>query len=180
MNIPSIETERILLRPASLDDVDWFFELRSDADFMRYMDRPLMTEREQAVAHIQNIIDRYESNTGVQWIMELRETGERIGYAGMWRYDAANNLAEVGYGMDPKFSGRGLMSEAIPTCLRFGFEEMKIHRMEAYVRPENTASVRVLESAGFTCEGRLRDTTLFEGTYRDLFVYSLLSTDSKQ
>lgn len=82
--------------------------------------------------------------------------------------------AEVGYVLAISQWGRGVMKELMPALLRFGFEEMKLHRIEARVDPENTASIRVLTRAGFQQEGVLRDTIADGESFRSTVVFSLL------
>lgn len=175
MEIPTLQTERLRLRPASLEDAAWLFTLRSSPAFMEFMNRPLLKDVSEAEAFLQNVLDRYASDTGVQWILELKSTGQPIGYAGMWRWDKPGRLAEVGYGMDLQYSGSGYMTEAVEACLDFGYKHMNIHRMEAYTRTPNLASIRVLEKCGFQKEGTLRDCVYFEEEFFDLHVFSRLA-----
>ncbi|NVK28998.1 MAG: GNAT family N-acetyltransferase [Flavobacteriia bacterium] len=175
MEIPRKTTDRLLLRKPILEkDTDWFFELRSDNGFMKYMDRPCMAERSESVAHLNNILDRAESETGIQWIAEEIESGKQIGYAGLWRWDKKNRTGELGYGLDPGHTGKGYMRELIEVSLKFGFEEMGLERVEAWINPDNTASIAVVEHFGFVKEGQLRHVTHFANEYRDLLVYGLL------
>ncbi|TNE30902.1 MAG: N-acetyltransferase [Bacteroidetes bacterium] len=177
MEIPTLETDRLRLRPASLKDAPWMFTLRSSPAFMEFMNRPLLKDVSEAEAFLQNVLDRYANDTGVQWILELKSTGEPIGYAGMWRWEKSNRLAEVGYGMDLNFVGHGYMTEAVKACLAYGYEHMNIHRMEAYARTSNKASIRVLEKCGFHKEGTLRHCVYFEEEFFDLYLFSLLSNE---
>lgn len=160
-------------------DVDWFYELRSNSEFMKYMDRPLMDDRQQSIDHLNNIRERIETNTGIQWIIEDIETGKPIGYAGFWRYDEKNNTGELGYGLNPENTGSGLMTEAVELCLEYGFNTLGLERAEAWINSENDKSGTVLERAGFKREGHLKNVTYFNGKYLDLIVYALLSAEWK-
>lgn len=165
------------MRPATLNDAQWFLSIRSNPVFMEHMNRPLMESVEQARDHLQNIIDRVASGTGIQSIIELKDTGEPIGYCGFWRWEMNNRLGELGYGLHPDHTGKGYMLEAIRSYLHFGFEEMKLHRAEAYVMALNTASSSVLEKSGFILECRLKDATLRDKTFEDLLVYRILEDE---
>lgn len=181
MEIPRKTTARLLLRKPILEkDTDWFFELRSDDGFMKYMDRPCMTERSESVAHLNTILDRAENETGIQWIAENKTTGEQVGYAGIWRWDKKNKTGELGYGLAPTQTGKGYMRELIEASLEFGFEEMELERIEAWINPHNTASSAVVEHFGFVKEGHLRHVTHFANEYRDLLVYGLLRQEWMQ
>ena len=76
-----------------------------------------------------------------------------IGTCGLWRLDAENHRAELGYMLAQAHWGRGLIGEAISAVCRHGFEQLHLHSIEAHVDPANAASVRVLERAGFVREG---------------------------
>lgn len=178
MEKPDLITPRLRIRPAQLSDAAWMFGLRSDPGFMEFMDRPLMTSEDEAVAFIRNIRDRVANGTGIQGIIELRDSGEPIGYTGVWRWDQSCFLGEVGYGLDPAYTGKGYMREALSAFMEYAFNEMKIHRAEAYVRTGNLGSIRVLEECGFHREGTLRHAAYFEGTFRDLYLFSRLKTDA--
>lgn len=67
MSLPTLRTERLNLRPPDLNsDTDWFFNLRSNREFKKFIGKPLMTTRQQAINHLTNILDRAKSDTGVQ------------------------------------------------------------------------------------------------------------------
>jgi ribosomal-protein-alanine N-acetyltransferase len=68
----------------------------------------------------------------------------------------------------------------MPALLRFGFEEMKLHRIEARVDPDNTASLRVLTRAGFQQEGVLRDNIADGATFRNTVMLSLLEGEWRE
>lgn len=85
----------------------------------------------------------------------------------------------VGYSMDERFAGRGIATEAVRLVLEFGFQTLNIHRIEAYVAPQNLASVRVLEKSGFVREGLLRQLLFINGVWVDHYMYAILQNDYK-
>lgn len=82
--------------------------------------------------------------------------------------------AFVGYAMDETFAGKGIVTEAVELVVRFAFEQIGLHRVEAYVAPENKASIRVLEKAGFQQEGLLRKLLYINGKWVDHYMYARL------
>ena len=82
--------------------------------------------------------------------------------------------AFVGYAMDETFVGNGIVTEAVELVVRFAFEQIGLHRVEAYVAPENKASIRVLEKAGFQQEGLLRKLLYINGKWVDHYMYARL------
>lgn len=85
--------------------------------------------------------------------------------------------AFIGYSMDKQYTGRGITTEAVFLILQFAFKTLNIHRVEAYVAPENKASVRVLEKAGLVQEGLLRELLFINGQWVDHYMYSILQRD---
>jgi ribosomal-protein-serine acetyltransferase len=85
--------------------------------------------------------------------------------------------AEIGYWLDQKSEGHGIISRSTLALARYGFESMKLQRIEIRCRVNNTKSRRVPERLSFTLEGILRDSEFFLGKYYDLALYSLLKTD---
>jgi [ribosomal protein S5]-alanine N-acetyltransferase len=81
--------------------------------------------------------------------------------------------ARVGYHVDHELQGRGLMSEALRAVIRYAFDELRLHRLEASVIPSNERSVRVLERAGFVVEGYARKYLFINGQLRDHLLTSL-------
>lgn len=86
-------------------------------------------------------------------------------------------IAEVWYKLMPEVWGRGYATECLKRLLRFGFEELKLHRIEAGCAVENIGSVRVLEKAGMLREGRKRKILPIRGQWVDNFSYAILEED---
>lgn len=85
--------------------------------------------------------------------------------------------ALVGYSVDEAHIGRGIATEAVELVVAFGFEKLQLHRIEAYVSPRNTGSVRVLEKARFDNEGLLREFLFINGIWEDHFHFAVLEKD---
>jgi [ribosomal protein S5]-alanine N-acetyltransferase len=91
--------------------------------------------------------------------------------------DAEGHAAEVGYSFHPDFWGQGYASEAVQCLLQFLWLDLGLHRISAYCRPENSASIALLQRAGFRLEGQLREHKLIRGHYRDSLIWGLLAGD---
>jgi [ribosomal protein S5]-alanine N-acetyltransferase len=85
--------------------------------------------------------------------------------------------AFIGYSLDEKFTRRGIASEAVSVIRQFAFNELKLHRIEAYVAPENIASIKVLENNGFKQEGLLRKLLYINGYWIDHYLYAILDEE---
>ncbi|SFQ83166.1 GNAT family N-acetyltransferase [Hymenobacter arizonensis] len=84
---------------------------------------------------------------------------------------------EVWYKLLPGHWGQGLATEALTELLRFGFDDLRLHRIEAGCAVGNAASIRVLEKAGMTREGRKRQVLPIRGQWVDNFWFAILETD---
>lgn len=82
---------------------------------------------------------------------------------------------ELGYKFDRHFWGRGYARESISRCIQIAFGEWKLHRIEAYVLPENTASRKLLAKLGFEWEGTKKQSVKLHDVWRDQEIYALLS-----
>lgn len=83
----------------------------------------------------------------------------------------------IGYSIDEQFIGRGLATEAVQLAVEFAFSTVKLHRVEAYVSPKNSGSIRVLEKGQFVQEGLLRKFLFINGVWEDHYLYALLVDD---
>ncbi|TIM75611.1 MAG: GNAT family N-acetyltransferase, partial [Mesorhizobium sp.] len=76
-----------------------------------------------------------------------------------------------------RYSGRGLMTDAVKVVTRFAFDTLRLHRIEAACIPDNARSIRVLEKAGFRREGLLRSYLRINGIWQDHYLYARIEDD---
>nr|WP_254924638.1 GNAT family protein [Paenibacillus odorifer] len=81
---------------------------------------------------------------------------------------------EIGYIVHPDAWGQGVATAAARRMLKFGFEELQLHRIYATCDPRNSGSSKVLTKIGMTYEGRLRDALLIKDGWRDSLMFSML------
>ena len=172
---PILETERLILRRITTDDAPGVFRLRSNPDTMKYVPRPLATTIDDAMAHIAQIDDKVNSNLGINWAITLKGDPTFIGIIGNFRIEFENYRAEIGYMLLPEFNGKGIISEAIARVVQYGFEEMKLHSIEAIIDPDNFASGRVLEKNNFVKEAHLKENEFYNGQFLDTVIYSIIN-----
>lgn len=172
---PILETERLLLRRVTSTDVNEIFELRSNPETMKYIPRPLVKTEEDALKHFQTIDDAIDNNVGINWAVTLKENPKLLGIMGFYRLQPENYRAEIGYMILPEFNGKGIVSEAIPRILEYGFTTMKLHSVEAVIDPDNIASERVLQKCNFVKEAHFKENEYFDGKFWDSVVYSILN-----
>ncbi len=84
----------------------------------------------------------------------------------------------LGYSLDRRCVGRGLMSEALAAAIPFVFDELELHRIQANYVPTNERSGRVLRRLGFVVEGYARDYLFIGGAWRDHVLTALINPDA--
>nr|WP_315173389.1 GNAT family N-acetyltransferase [uncultured Flavobacterium sp.] len=172
---PILETERLILRRVLPSDVKEMFELRSNPETMKYIPRPLLTNHEEALAHIQMMEDKIETNEGINWAITLKGDNTMLGVIGHYRIKPEHYRAEVGYMILPEYHGKGITSEAVQCVVDYGFNTMQLHSIEGVIDPENEASQRVLQKCGFVKEAHFKENEYFDGKFIDAVVYSKLN-----
>jgi ribosomal-protein-alanine N-acetyltransferase len=171
---PVIETERLILKRITDDDVKEVFELRSNPETMKYIPRPLVKTTEDALGHIAMIEEKILTNTGINWGITLQGSTKVVGIIGYYRMQPENYRAEIGYILLPEFHGKGIITEAVKRLIKYGFNDLKLHSIEAVIDPENFASEKVLQKCGFVKEAHLKEAEFYEGRFLDKVIYSLL------
>jgi ribosomal-protein-alanine N-acetyltransferase len=171
----NLETERLLLRRVDNADLKEVIALRSNPETMKYIPRPLVKTDQEGLDHIAMINDKIEANEGINWAITIKDNPQLIGIIGHYRIKPEHHRAEIGYMILPEFSGKGIVTEAVKAVVKYGFEQMKLHSIEAVIDPDNIASAKVLEKNGFIKEGHLKENEFFEGRFLDSVIYSLLN-----
>ncbi len=103
-----------------------------------------------------------------------------IGQFNIFDMDKQNKKAEVGYWLAENHNGKGYASKALRALIKFGFEELKLHRLEAKTATTNRSSIRLLERTGFQREALLRGAFKIGNRFVDDYLYSLLETDKRK
>lgn len=75
----------------------------------------------------------------------------------------------------PENQGKGILSEAIKEVVKYGFDVMKLHSIEAIINPENIGSEKVLQKNGFVKEAHLKENEFYEGRFLDTVIHSILN-----
>ncbi len=171
---PNLESERLLLRQVSVNDAAEVFAIRSNPETMKYIPRPLVTTVEEALEHIKMINDKIESGEGINWAITEKGNPKLLGIIGHYRIKWEHFRSEIGYMLLPEAQGKGIITEAIQLLIDYGFNEMKMHSLEAIIHPDNLASARVLEKNNFVREAHLKENEFYDGKFLDTVIYSLL------
>lgn len=174
---PVMETDRFRLRQMQVVDAPNVFDYFSKDEVTRYYDLESFQEEKQARDIIDKWNEKFHVNEGIRWGIALKGSNEIIGSCGFHNWEKEHFKAEVGFEVHPTYWRQGVITEVLQPILRYGFEEMALNRIEAYYDPENTASKRSLEKAGFIFEGILRKAAFEKGVFCDAAVCSLLKEE---
>lgn len=168
---PDLNTERLSLKRITNADINEVFAIRSNPQLMKYVPRPVAKTPDDAQLVINKINEGINTKQTLNWGMYIKTTGKLIGIIGYVRFLHDNYRGEFGYIMHGDYQGQGLMHEAVEEVVRFGFQGLNLHTIEAIINPENTASIKVVERANFLKEGHLRDYIYHNNQFSDCFVY---------
>lgn len=136
-------------------------------------DGPVSFDMRQGV---RRLLQQYRDGAGVPFVME--QNGELTGQLNVWGV-ARGSLASatIGYWVSERFAGRGITTTAVALATDICFSELNLHRMEICIRPENRASLRVVEKLGFRYEGLRRRFIHINGDWRDHYAFALTRED---
>ena len=169
----TLSTERLYLKEVTPELYRYLFEHSSEEEFKTFfdLDDALM---EQAKERYKKGITYY-GVTFKYFMVQDKETQKTIGTCGYYRWYPEHDRAEFGYVMsNTEFRQKGLMKEAAKRLIRFGFEDMGLHRIEAFASPDNIPSIKILEGFGMQYEGLMREHYLRNGVYEPSACYSIL------
>lgn len=174
---PSLETERLVMRPFRLADVDAIAGLANDEAVARNtLNIPYPYARDDAVAWVTSHAEQLERREAVTYAVTERGLDRVVGAVGLI-LELEHERAELGYWLGRPYWGRGYATEAAAAVMRWGFEAFDLHRIHASHFPRNPASGRVLEKLGMRREGRLREHVLKWGEHLDLVRFGILRGD---
>ena len=176
-DMPRLETPRLILRRLEMRDAPDLFDYSRDPQVAKHVLWDAQTSVSEARAYVRYMLRRYRAGEPASWGIEEKETGRVVGTIGYMWYQRDNNACEVGYSLARRRWNRGYMTEALAEVLRFSFEDLGVHRVEAQHEVENAASGAVMRKCGMRKEGTLRGRLYNKGRYVDVDLYDMLRED---
>lgn len=170
-----IETERLILRKYTMDDVSSCYQnYGNDSQLGNFLPMYPISNMEVMSALISDYIRAYEKDALI-WVIVLRETKACIGNITIDIPYPMLKTAELGYAIGSEYWHRGYASETVTEVLDYMFRQEKIHLVEAKYNVNNSASGKVLKRLGFKKDGVLRDRRIDRetGEWNDLVVCSI-------
>lgn len=172
--LPRLRTQRLLLRKANMSDAADLYEYGRNPQVAQHVLWEAYASIHDARAYVRYLQRQYRNHVPSSWCIEHLETGKVIGTIGLMWWNQEHNSAEIGYSLSQDYWNQGLMTEALQEVLRYSFEELNIHRLEAQHECTNPASGRVMEKVGMRKEGMLQGRLRNKGRYVDVYLYAIL------
>lgn len=173
---PYFETERLVLCKMDDSDANIIHRLRTDPLIIQYFDRDPDADMDTTIAKMEEIKLKQQNNDSILWMIELRnQPSVPIGNIGFYELDKLNFRLHLGYSLLPEYWQKGIMKEALITVIDYIFNTCGFHSIEANVNPNNTPSIKLLESCGFRREAYFKQNIYHRGRFVDTVIYTLLA-----
>ena len=169
MNNPVYETERLLLRPTSLEDASFILELFNSPKWLKYIGDRNVRNLTQSREYIQNrILAQYE-RLGYSNFSVIRKSDlAKIGTCGLYDREGMDGI-DIGFAFLPQYEGRGYAFEAASKIMELAFTDFGIAELKAITTKYNFASQKLLGKLGMLQSG----TMTLPGDDEELFVYQI-------
>ena len=170
-----LTTRRLLLREFEENDWQAIFNYQVDPLYLRYNPWYYRTEED-----VRQFVQRFmiwsqeRPRRKFQFAFVLQAEQRVIGNGGIRMNMAQSWESDLGYELDSRYWHQGYATEAAQALLRFGFEELRLHRIWAHCVAENTGSAHVLEKIGMRREGWFRENEWMKTRWWDTFQYAIL------
>jgi len=170
-----IKTDRLILRPIALRDLDATYRIYSDNETMKFWSEPPLQNPAQAKQKIIRNRLANQKDEVLTLALESKESQIMIGQISLFNSHKNSARAEIGYVLSRSHWHKGLMSEALMAFIHFCFTDLNLRRLEADIDPANTASSMLLKSLGFSKEGLLKQRWMVGKLITDSELYGLVN-----
>ena len=176
-SMPTLETERLILRRINMKDAQDIFEYSRDAEVARHVLWAAQKDISEAKDYCRFMMKRYRQDMPSSWGIVDKFSRRLVGTIGYMDYREEHGSVEVGYSLAKWMWNGGYMTEALRRVIEYTFEAMDINRIEAQHELDNPSSGRVMEKCGMKKEGVLRQRLYNKGKYVDVALYAILQLD---
>lgn len=174
LNPNVLETDRLYLRELTPAVYQHLFTNCSDSEICEYMGIKTAQELAEEKAKVSKGITTYFITFHNFHLLD-KKSGAVLGRCGYHTWIPTHRRAEVGYNLfNDEDKGKGLMTEALGPVLTYGFEQMKLYRVEALLADYNIPSYKLLKHYGFKEEGTVRGHYIVDAVNEDSLLVSLL------
>jgi len=178
-NIPTLDLDRLVLRPFSYSDAKRVQLLAGDeaiASGAINIPHPYLDGLAESWINSHN--SEFKKGNSLILAMTKKDSGTLIGSIGLY-INSKHKHAELGYWIGRDYWGNGYCSEAVAGIINYAFEKLLLNKIFAYFLTRNLASGKVLIKNGFKKEGSFRQHVLYKEKFEDIECYSLLKAEYK-
>lgn len=179
-HLPTIETDRLILRPIQLEDAEDLFEVHSDLEAMKYLPFPVDQTVEATQKRIARYIERGTKGESTFWAVIYKDSGKVIGRCGFWEINCGDAWGEIIRLIHKDYWGKGIGTEILYALCHYGFLTVGLNRIYTITYVENIGSLRTYEKIGFRKVGLLKEIFYYKGAYWDRLAYEMLASDFNQ
>lgn len=177
--VPILETDRLRLRPFRAGDLKALHALYADADNLRYWGLSPSGSLDETRRAMRWHLTCRPSQYAI-WAVEVKGSRKPVGMLNYFRRDVRERRVEVGWLIAADQQGKGYMTEASRALLRYLIDRLRVHRIEALIRPENKPSAALAKRLGFRLEGGpIRDRWLVGGQWHSVMLYGLIAGEER-
>ena len=174
-----LKSKRLHIRELTSEDIDNVHELHSlpETDEFNTLGIPENIQTTENILTEWLILQKQEPRISYIFSIDKTENNNFVGLIAINLGKTNYKTAEVWFKIHKDHWRKGYTTEALTRLLDFGFNDLKLHRIEAGCAVENIASIKTLEKAGFTREGMKRKKLPIRGEWKDNFFYGILEED---
>lgn len=176
-DFPTLETDRLLLRELADRDAAVLHQYWSDSAVTEFFTEEPFATVEKSLNMVILLKELFRAEQGIRWGITDKKNGRILGTCGFHNIKPEHYRAEMGYELGKEYWRQGIMSEALKAIIAYGFQTMRLNRMEAFVNFGNIRSMGILKKMGFNQDGLLRNYEFARGKFLDQYCYSLLKAD---
>lgn len=172
-----LETNRLIIRPITIDDRNEIFNYRRDKETNKYQGWIPENLEDVEVFIRKTSAQINEPNTWFQVVIIDKETQGIVGDIGIHFIDTDSKQVEIGCTLNKDFQNKGFATESLKKVIDYLFNDLNKHRIIASIDPNNTNSIRLVERIGFRKEAHFVESLLINEKWVDDLIYALLEKD---
>lgn len=174
---PTIDLDdQYILREQTLEDTEAFFRYYTDPEVGQYILASKPATLLEASKEVQYCRNLFYSKQGVYWAIAKKSDNEMVGAIGLY-VNNTHHRAEITYDLAKEYWRKGITQKAILAVTQFVFKNMDISRIEAVTRHENSASMALLKSCGYTHEGTLKNYRYYNEKTWDVEMFAIIKEE---
>ncbi len=171
MSLPIFQTDRLIIRPFTLSDVEPSHQMNIDPEITKYTGDGGVVDINETRRRIkEDVLGDYKKYGFGRMAVEWKENGEFIGFTGL-KYLEDLKLVDIGYRFKKNYWDKGIATESSKLLIDYGFDTLNLSKIIGLVLPANQKSIRVLKKLGLTYESEIIE----DGV--KAYMYSILKTE---